>query len=721
MAHFFVDFSAGSNGTGTAASPWNVFTSTQSASVSSGDSVWFRRYLMAGDTKFIAWKSGSSSASRINYIGWPIAGDTNYAAREETLKATWDGDSAQYAYQRKIAVGSSNPAALLVSFINVYRFYIYDDYTAVDSVRLALSTLNASYIRMENCYTYCTYLPDSTAAGTWYAGSLYIEGSTGIEVVNSTIDGSGSGSVSRCNTLKIKNSTVTFSGCAFKYGYAAGGAPVVSYLDDYKSSYINLSTVNFLNCSFVFQQTSGNITSSYSATIHYAYQHFVNSVTTISGCTIAINNVTNQTSFLMPSNIPISSFRVSGGTFTLQNSSATNIQSKMNFLSLQNMAVVSLDTVSWTITNSTSCSFIEIKSAITSLSLSNISGSVPTDGNGEIANENYFIVFIGWDRVTGSANITMNNVVGTLGYILDATRPGGATTYQSIVITGSTAPVLANNTVYVTSVGSLNLSDCSVGGFKFFQKTYASSDYIQGTSQTQVRLRLRKCSFAKTPLQIQATNNQYFWASIYSCVGAGTDILNANGNTVYSLDLTTVRNRGFTGTGTLLDQPWISANSILNDYNNGTAQYLSYELTYETSTVARTSGAGYSVKIIKKLDDNLPVYYPNIGEDATWIYIPVAGNYTVTAYIIYTSSSGSLTTADLKLGIDIMGAYSQENTSSALSGDSSSWPGVTGTAVKLVSSITTVKEQYCPVKLIINKRIPGLIIYFDPKVDVVVV
>ena len=66
MANFYVDFSAGTNGTGTAASPWNVFTATQNASVSAGDSVWFRRYLMTYDTKLMTWKGGTDTNNRIN-------------------------------------------------------------------------------------------------------------------------------------------------------------------------------------------------------------------------------------------------------------------------------------------------------------------------------------------------------------------------------------------------------------------------------------------------------------------------------------------------------------------------------------------------------------------------------------------------------------------------------------------------------------------------------
>ena len=491
----------------------------------------------------------------------------------------------------------------------------------------------------------------------------------------------------------------------------------MNYLDDYKSSYINLSTVSFLNCSFLFQQQPGSVASTYSTTNFYAYQHFVSSTTTISGGSVTLSCATNSVTNILPINIPLSTFRVSGGTFNLQNVTATNMLSKSNLLSLYNNAVVSLSNVSWTITGSTSSSFIEIRTPITSLSLNNITGSVPINGDGTIPNENYFMIFIGWDKMT-AGNITMTNVASTLGYVLDATRISSATAYQSLYYADTVFPVLRYGITILTSVSSINFLNCDVGGFKFIQLTYSSSYYIQGCSTPQIRVKIRRSTFTGVPIQIDPSTNQYFLVSLSNCVGSGTDLLNANGNTIYSLDLTTVRNRGFTGVGTLLNQPWINANSILNDFNNGTAQYLSYDLSYETSTAARTGGAGYAIKIIKKIDDNLPVYYPNIGDDATWIYIPTAGNYLITAYLIYTCSSGTLASADLKLAIDVMGVYSTEYSNSSLSGDTSSWPSISGTAIKLTITITTIKEQYCPVRLIINKKLSGLIIYFDPKVVV---
>jgi hypothetical protein len=66
-----------------------------------------------------------------------------------------------------------------------------------------------------------------------------------------------------------------------------------------------------------------------------------------------------------------------------------------------------------------------------------------------------------------------------------------------------------------------------------------------------------------------------------------------------------------------------------------------------------------------------------------------------------------------------MNSYSYEDVSSTLSSDISDWSGgVDGVKIKLVSTVVIPREQYAPVKVYISRRIPGLIIYFDPKLVV---
>jgi len=722
MANYYVDFSSGTNGTGTAASPWNVFTATENAGVSAGDSVWFRRYIVAADTKFIAWKSGTDGSTRINYIGWPITGDEYFDSREESLKAAWDGDATQYAYQRRLTYVADTPAALLVSYINVHRFYFLDDNTNNATLRMALSTKNANYIKIKNCYAYVSYLPATTndLSASWWGGTLGCDNSGSIEVIDSTIDGSGYMSFSRSNTIKIRNSNVTFSGCTLQYG--SSGIPYISYIQEAASSYALNSTLTFNNCTLNFRQTSGNVASGYSTSNFYAHQHFISCNTTFSGCTIGINNTgTNSTTNLMPINIPIACMRFGGGTLNMQSTNTSSIQNKFTMFELTDNVAATFNNVDWTIgSNTFSNIFILIRTSITSLALSNITGSVPSTGTGYYDYENFSFGFIGWDKVSDTANITMTNMATTLGYVLDATRPNSDIVFQNKTVTDNSCAILKYNTLYVNLLRYLKVYDSDFYGVKLIQKTYVASDFIQGSSLNAVRVTLYNSTLSVVPIQVHATNMQAIDATIYNCVGAGTDILQANGNTIYTLSLVAARNRGFTGIGTIADVPWVSAKAILNDFNNGTAQYISNTLSYETSTASRSGGAGYAVKIIKKLDDNLEVMYPNIGEDATWIFFPSAATYTVTGYVIYTASSGALSSTDIKLGIDIMGAYSYENTTSVLSSDDSTWTGVvSGTIIKLTSIIAIPKEQYAPVKIYLSKRLDGLIVYFDPKLTVV--
>lgn len=723
MANFYVDFSAGTNGTGTAASPWNVFTATQNASVSAGDSVWFRRYLMTYDTKLMTWKGGTDTNNRINYIGWPLPGDTNYDSREPTLQAKWDADPAKYAYQIKRAYTANTPTTLLPSNVNLYRFYIWEDYTAANYIRNALSTKTYSNIRVENCYMYNTYNPTNTITD-WFGGALYCEDSYNIEIVNSDIDGGGIGSIKFSTTLKIKNSTVSFNGCRLYYGYLTGGTPAIAGINDIISSYCVSSTLNFTNCDFYFRQSSSNIGSTYSTSTFYGEQHFINCNTTISGCTMTIgsNQYTPPLSYLMPINIPISIFRISGGTFDVLDSSGSLAFAKFTIFELMEGVDFTINGFDWHIdTGYFSNIFILIRNTIGSIHLSNITGDVPINGTGDFGTENFFIGFIGWGNVDSSNDITFTNVNTGLGYVLDASRFDGS--YNTLVrITDNNCPAVQYGTIYVSAVTSLEALNSIIGGIKYMYNTYASGSFVQGANIVGVSVKMFGCTLTDVPIQTTSTNTQFIYAKIGNCVGAGTDLVNLNSNTIGGIDLVASRNNGFTGIGTLPDVPTARASALLNDFNSGTAMYMSYDLTYETSIASRNGGAGYAVKIIKKLDDNIPVYYPNIGEDATWVYFPIADDYSVTAYVYYTATSGSLTTDDIQLGIDIMGAYSYEDKTSVMSSDNSVWTGVgTGTKIKLVSTITIPKEQYAPVRLYLNLKLPGLIVYFDPKLDVVVV
>jgi hypothetical protein len=658
MANYYVDFNAGSNGTGSSASPWNVFTSTQSASVNAGDFVWFRRILVTYDTKFVAWKAGTAG-NKITYLGWPIAGDEYFDSREESLEAVWDKDPQQYVYQIRRTFIAYTPAAALANYTNVHRFYILEDQQSNTSMRISTSTKDASFVTLKNCYLFQTYNANCTLAD-WYGGTLYCENSFSIELIKCTIDGSGSGSISKSTTIKISNSSVSFTDCTLQYGWPTGGAPIIAQINDYMSSYVKNSNVSFTNCSFNFRQTSANISSVYSTTDFYAMQHFINTITTFNGCVVKVNCATsNSITNLLPINIPIAIFRIDGGSINVQNTTTESFHNKYTMFELMNNTAATFNTVSWDLAaNVISNIFIYIRTAIASLSLNTITGTILNNGSGTYETENFLFCY--YSHIASYTNVTRVNVAAQ-GYVLDATRLNNATVYQSINFNENTTGLTKQNTVYTCVNNYINATNADIGGFKFMQKSYTVGDFIQGSSMTVVNVKISKSAFSKVPIQIQNINNQCIFASIHSCSGAGTDILQANGNTVYSLFLLAVRNRGFSGMGTLSELPWINARSILNDFNNGTAQYISYDINYETSVVSRVGGAGYSVKIIKKLDDANTVVYPNLGEETTWVFFPTSGTYTITAFFIYTALSGSLVNADIKLGIDIMNSYSYED------------------------------------------------------------
>jgi len=718
MANYYVDFSSGTNGTGSAASPWNVFTSTQSASVNAGDSVWFRRYIVPTDTKFIAWKAGTDSDNRINYIGWPFAGDEHYDIRENSLRLVWDTDSTQYAYQRRLNYIAETPAAGFVANINVHRFYISDEFGNSTNIRTAITIKNISNVTLKNCYAYIAWLPPSTNDTNWWGGVLYCEGAYYINIINSTIDGTGTTSFSRNTTLKLKNSLINFSNCNFLSG--SPGVPVVSYLSSAASSYAENSILTFNTCNFSVKQSSSNIASTYSETIFYSQHHFVNCTTTFSGCTMGID----ATSLVVNSNpistdIPVSFMRFAGGSVDIQNTTTLTRQHKYTMFELMDNVSATINNVDWTVNDFVvSNMFIFLKTTINSLNLSNITGTVPYAENTSYNDTNFFAGFTSWDVIT-SNSITISNITNGLGYVLDASRTGGAT--QKVNILNLKNSLLKYEKVYTSSVTYFEALNSDIGGLFLVKKAYLLGDFIQGsTTLTNIDIKLTNSTISRIPIQIESTNLQNVNATIYNCVGAGTDLVKSNNNADYSLNLVAVRNRGFSGIGTITDRQWLNARAILNDFNNGTAQYITYETLFETSIVSRAGGAGYSIKIIKKLDNSYSAIYPNLGEDSTWIYFPLATNYTVTAYFMYTASSGALTSDDIKIGIDIMDAYSYEHTTSTLSSDNSTWSGVpeSMTIIKLVSVVTIPKEQYAPVKVYLNKRLPGLIVYFDPKLTV---
>lgn len=102
MANFFADFSAGSDGSGSAGSPWNTLVGK---TATSSDVIWIRR---AGQMTLPA-----ASTFHFNqacaYIGWPKAGDVIPSAITVPSAPTgWAADAADYA-----VFASTNNTALV--------------------------------------------------------------------------------------------------------------------------------------------------------------------------------------------------------------------------------------------------------------------------------------------------------------------------------------------------------------------------------------------------------------------------------------------------------------------------------------------------------------------------------------------------------------------------------------------------------------------------------
>lgn len=121
MTDFYLDFSAGAGGDGTFATPWNLLASI--AGTAPDDTVWCRR------TTFTDTSVGPDYASQIPagiaLVGWPITGDSRYAARPSAAQAAWDGDAGTHAtiVHSPVAGGVITNNLQVSSFVPVTRTY----------------------------------------------------------------------------------------------------------------------------------------------------------------------------------------------------------------------------------------------------------------------------------------------------------------------------------------------------------------------------------------------------------------------------------------------------------------------------------------------------------------------------------------------------------------------------------------------------------------------
>lgn len=714
MVDYFVDLIASTNGNGTTASPWNQFTATENAGVIDGDNIWFRRVVPAVNTKIVIYKGATSPSSKINYIGWPKEGDVFYETRPEDLRATWDLDMTySYVYQDK---NTYNPfptgvVATAVSNMSIHRFYLRNTYSSPIYHKTALRVESISNVDVYDCYLYNTYATNDLYSYP-YSTPLYISSADNINLYRTIVQVS-TGAYRFSNTFIIKNSTnVTFSGCSLYWGNWSSQPMTPDYISDVNTTYVYNSQTTFKNTTFAVEIYVGGTDG-----FHYpGILYFEDCNTTISGCTVNINYPTLNYSVndAWPSNSGVSVFKIYQGNFNFINSNISSKQIRLNnFLVHGSSGNVNIENVDWQVTSSPQNIFLDVRGTIP-ITLKNITGSLYEEATLEYDKVNYLISFSDWEYIINS-NITLDNVQPELGYILDMSRQ---TLPYNLNIKNTTIPILKHNIVYVTRLKSINIDNSEIAGFH--RTCFSTEQYIYGGYYTNFPVVIKNSLVNKNPLVLSTAYAESIDYLIYNCTGRGYQIFSDGSNSnLYSLKLKSIRNKGFSSLGNIKEHEWVEAQSILDSFSNGISYFTSYEMSYQTSAVARTNGAGYSIEIIKKTIAGIETAYPRLGDDNIWVYLPSSGEHTLTAFIKYTYTDTLLAAADIKLGVDIINEVPISIIDGSIVDDpGSTWSTLPENSVnaKIQCTVTTTQPQYCPVRIYIYGYVPGLKVYLDPKI-----
>jgi hypothetical protein len=711
MADWYVDFSAGSNGDGSTSSPWNQFTGSENSSVSSGDKVWFRRVEPSAGSKLITWKAGSSSSSRVIYIGWPKSGDAYYSSRDSGLASTWDSDTPNYTYQK--INSSSAGAADLPSNIFIHRFYFKNEYTSA-SQQKAVVIDTENNITFYNSYLYLTASPNSS----YKVGVINIDTATNINVNTTTIDYTGSTSYRYSKNFYIDNSTVTFSGCNLLFGQQGStNGPDPYYWNYQHNSYAGSSTLHFYDCELTTHQSADrNTRTGYS--YNYALIHFDNTNTTFSGCVMKADSTDSYTSYGIP-NQTLVRFIQTNSNLYIYNSSFSSTQRQQCFVSLTSSCSVTVSGFEWTATTAPQNYLFEILGC-NSASLTSISGSVRA-GNGDVTDSNYFIITDDMSYLT-STDVSINDVNSSLGNVLinnrDATKPD--------VTLNTSSSVLHNFNLFITRLNSLTTTSGTYRGISIANFSESSGYYIYGGISKVLKISAETSGFTGTALTIDESFSDTLILNVKYCDGV-SKVFDDRSNTDYTGIFNIRRNTGFTSFGDVntTEDVLTKVYNVMNSYDNGATHFLNATTSYKTCNIYRESGAGYSVDIEYNTTSNISIYYPVEFEDNTWIYLPSTGSYNIIGYVAYsTTDSNTLSTGDLNQIVECMNDVPVKFTTTVLATDSSStWHNIpTGGSinnyyVKLTTQIEVTKSQYCPVRLEINKRLSDMHVYFDPKLE----
>lgn len=92
MTDYYCDFGAGSNGSGTFASPYNTIDQAISKPLmTSADTIWFRRNVSQA-IGLASYVNPNILPARL--VGWPTSTDYLYSSRPVAAQSAWDGDAA---------------------------------------------------------------------------------------------------------------------------------------------------------------------------------------------------------------------------------------------------------------------------------------------------------------------------------------------------------------------------------------------------------------------------------------------------------------------------------------------------------------------------------------------------------------------------------------------------------------------------------------------------
>jgi hypothetical protein len=248
-------------------------------------------------------------------------------------------------------------------------------------------------------------------------------------------------------------------------------------------------------------------------------------------------------------------------------------------------------------------------------------------------------------------------------------------------------------------------------------KTYNTSHYIMGCTRKATIDLIAQYNTTKSSLVIlDQFKGHLNLIAINNISTSNKPLITSNGQD-FSINLKALRNKGFSGIGLTGNLNSYFINTSMNSFNNGTTYYKDVKIEYTTSSVSRTNGADYSMRIRKSTNDDIPVAFPASGDDTVWLHYPQAGTYDTKIYLTYTTVSGVINQGDITACLDIGGDIMYSEFFETFTQDSNSvWDLSNGHNIMFNKNITVNNETYCPIHIFINKFVDDMYVYLDPKV-----